>query len=93
MSETEQAQEESDASTTDEGMRWWLTNDLGFLWILASYMTVWASVHLSPLVLDAQPSVPWLVDATAGLCVAAALTWGFGVDAMEKYTQIKGGKP
>ena len=80
----------SDGSTSSEAQRHWLTNDVGFLWILACYMTVWASVHLSPLRVVAQPSVPWLVDATAGLCVAAALTWGFGVDALEKYTSLKG---
>jgi hypothetical protein len=92
--EQPEAEEESSAITTyGVGARMFFTNDLGFLWILACYMTVWASVHLSPILWDVQPSVPWLVDATAGLSVAAALTWGFGVDALEKWSSIKGGNP
>lgn len=86
-----EACEDPQSSAADESMRHWLTNDAGFLWILACYMTVWATVHLSPHLFGVQPSVPWLVDFGAMLALASALTWGYGVDAMEAWQSRQGG--
>lgn len=77
--------------TDDLQERHWLTNDLALLWILTTYMTVWAMLRLAPILFGIEVTIHWALDTGALLALASGLTWGFGVDALEEWESFKRG--
>lgn len=82
-----------DGHTHSQKTRHWLTNDVGFFWVLLTYQTVWASAHLAGPTLGIEVPMPWLADLGAFLSLLAALTWGFGTEFIRAYQEVKGGMP